>query len=195
MPEVHMSDKEKPLPKPPSSPFGRKKRFEKDEEDVPLMADQIAMAQAEGRLEEFLNRELPDNEHAKKLVSMMMGMTGMAQEAASQPPAAGKACSGAGSDTPPAQPPEDILNAVHAGDVRALIELLARERSKLSPHEQAEGGGDDASVEPASEKPSIEKETVDLLIGIAADNDLSLDWVIMRALRLYISDYRKSGRL
>jgi hypothetical protein len=195
MPEVHMSDKEKPLPKPPSSPFGRRKRLERDEEDVPLMADQIAMAQAEGRLDEFLKRELPDNEHAKKLVSMMMGMTGMGQGAALQPPAAEKAGSGAGSDTPRGQPPEDILNAVHAGDVQALMGLLERERRKLSPHERVEEGGDDASAEPASEKPSIEKETIDLLVGIAADNDLSLDWVIMRALRLYISEYRKNGRL
>jgi hypothetical protein len=195
MPEVHMSDKEKPLPKPPSSPFGRNKRLEKDKGDVPLMADQIAMAQAEGRLEEFLKRELPDNEHAKKLVSMMMGMTGMVPGTALQSPAAEKACSGAGSGASPGQPPEDILHAVHAGDVRAIMGLLERERSKLSPHEQAEEGGDDSSVEPACEKTSVEKETVDLLIRIAADNDLSLDWVILRALRLYVSEYRRSGRL
>jgi hypothetical protein len=194
MSEVTMSDRKKPLPKPPSPPFGRKERPEKDGEDVPLMADQIAMAQAEGRLEEFLAKELPDNEHARKLVSMMMGMTGMAQGETVQPPVAEKPSSGAGATMSPGQPPEDILNAVHAGDVRTLMGLLERERSRLSPREQTGGGCSDAS-ETAPGKPSIEKETIDFFIRIAADNDLSLDWVIMRALRCYIDEYRKSGRL
>ncbi len=190
-----MSDRERPLPKPPSSPFGRRKRPEKGEEDVPLMADRMAMAQAEGRLEEFLERELPDNEHAKKLASMMIGMTGMAQGGTLQPPAEGKPCSGAEPEISPAQPPEDILTAVHAGDVQGLVGLLERERRKRSPDERPAEGVSGAAGKPAAEKPSIEKETLDLLIDIAAENDLSLDWIILRALRLYIMEYRESGRL
>ncbi len=190
-----MSDQEKSLPKPPSSPFGRKRRRERSEEDVPLMADQIAMAQAEGRLGEFLERELPDSEHARKLVAMMMGMTGMAQEETLQPPTGEKPPSKEASDMPAAQPPEDVLNAVHAGDVQALIGLLDRERRMRSQGEEAAAGAAGAPERPAADKPSFEKETIDLLVNIASDNEVSLDWIIMRALRLYIMEYRKTGRL
>jgi hypothetical protein len=195
VPEVNMSDKEKPLPKPPSSPFGRKRRHEKSGEEVPLMADRIAMAQAEGRLGEFLERELPESEHARKLVAMMMGMTGMAQEETLQPPIGEKPLSKVEPDMPAAQPPEDVLNAVHAGDAQALMGLLDREHRKRSPDEKTADGTADAPGMPAAEKPSLEKETIDLLVGIAADNDVSIDWIIMRALRLYIGEYRKTGRL
>jgi hypothetical protein len=189
-----MSDREKPLPKPPVASFGRGTRQKRDEEAAPLMADQIAIAQAEGRLEEFLKREFPDNEHAKKLVSMMMGMTGMAQGETLAPPADGPS-SGAGSGTHSMRPPEDILNAARAGDVQALMGLLQRERLNLSPEQETAGGADGVPEEPSPQKPSIEKETLDLLVGIADENDLSLDWVILRALRLYVSEYRKTGRL
>ena len=71
-----MSEKEKPLPRPPKTPFGRN-RFEQREEDAPLMADRMAAAMAEGKLEEFMKEEMPDNDYARALASMMMGMTGM----------------------------------------------------------------------------------------------------------------------
>src|SRR5512135_840359 len=73
-----MSDtrKEKPLPKPPHTAFGRKKPTEHAEGDT-LLADRLAEAMAEGKIEDFLKQELPDNEYARNLTSMMMGMTGM----------------------------------------------------------------------------------------------------------------------
>ncbi len=73
-----MSDtkKEKPLPKPPHTAFGRKKPAEHEEGDT-LLADRLAAAMAEGKIEEFLKQEMPDNEYARNLTSMMMGMTGM----------------------------------------------------------------------------------------------------------------------
>ena len=37
----------------------------------------MAQAAAEGKLDEFLKQEMPDNEYARNLASMMMGMTGM----------------------------------------------------------------------------------------------------------------------
>ena len=72
-----MSKQEKLLPKPPNTPFGRKRHFEEDESKDPLIADEMVQAMAEGKLEEFLKKELPDNEYARKLAEMMMGMTGM----------------------------------------------------------------------------------------------------------------------
>jgi hypothetical protein len=190
-----MSDREKPLPKPPSSPFGRKRRLEENGDTVPLMADRLAMAAAEGKLEEFIKAEIPGGEHAKKLVSMMMGMTGMAQGEELKASPGEEPCPGAVADTPSAQPPEDVLKAVHSGDVQALMGLLERERRKRSSNERAGARVADAAGEPAVEMPSIEKETVDLLIKIAEDNDLSLEWVVLRALRVYIEEYRKTGRL
>jgi hypothetical protein len=190
-----MSDKEKSLPKPPSSPFGRRRQSEENAEDGPLMADRIALAAAEGRLEEFIKTEIPEGEYAKKLVSMMMGMTGMAQGEALQASPGEEPCPRAAAGTPSAEPPDDVLKAVHSGDVQALMGLLERERRKRFPDESAAEEIGAAAGQPAVEKCSIEKETVDLLIKIAEDNDLSLEWVIMRALRVYIEEYRKTGRL
>ncbi len=190
-----MSDREKPLPKPHTSRFGRKKRLEEEEEDVPLMADRIAMAQAEGKLDEFLEGELPDSEHARKLVSMMMGMTGMSQAETVKSPPAENPSSNEKRDTPSAEPPEDILSAARAGDVQGLVGLLDRERRRRFPNETATQETPGSPERPAAEVPSVEKETIDLLLGIARDNDLSLDWIIMRALRLYIGEYKKTGRL
>src|SRR6266540_6002203 len=72
-----MADKDKPLPKPPNKAFGNKKRFEEEDDQSTLIADRMAAAMAEGKLDEFIKQELPDNEYARNLVSMMMGMTGM----------------------------------------------------------------------------------------------------------------------
>jgi hypothetical protein len=70
------SDKEKPLPKPPTSAFGRKERPDQEDQTT-LLADRMAAAMAEGKLDEFLKQEMPDNEYARNLATMMMGMTGM----------------------------------------------------------------------------------------------------------------------
>lgn len=135
-----MPDNEKPLPGTPTSAFGQRSP-EDGSKNAPLMADQIAKAVAEGSLEEFIDKEMPDNEHARKLVSMMMGMTGM-------------------------PPPEGI----EAGPVKA-----------------GKTGRDTT--------PAIDKEIIDQLIRIAADNNLTLDWLTLRALKLYVEEYLKTGRL
>src|SRR5512134_1191957 len=115
-----MSEKEKPLPKPPSTPFGRKRRAEEDRE--PLMADQIAQAAAEGKLDEFIRQEVPDNEYARGLVSMMLGMTGMLPPEGLKPAPTGEKTADTGGEAetpgePPPMPSEDILKAVKSGDV------------------------------------------------------------------------------
>jgi len=50
---------------------------EEKETQGPLIADQMAMAAACGNLDEFMQKNLPDNEHGAEAALMMMGMTGM----------------------------------------------------------------------------------------------------------------------
>ncbi len=192
-----MAEQEKPLPRPPQTPFGMKRRFGQ-EESQSLMADELARAAAEGRLDEYIRQEVPDSEYARNLVSMMMGMTGMADMKPPEAPAgmrAGEASAAVGgepqgADTPAAPSPE-VLEAIQAGDVAGLKKLLKQEHEKrtgvTSP--QIEGH------QPAEELPAPEKEVIERLITIASDNGLTLDWVIFRALKLYAEEYGKTGRL
>jgi hypothetical protein len=48
-----MSKEERALPKPGKTPFSRKRREEEGQDDL-LIADQMAMAAAEGKLDEYL---------------------------------------------------------------------------------------------------------------------------------------------
>jgi hypothetical protein len=184
-----VSEKERPLPQPSNSAFGRKGRRYEDMEDRALMADEIARAAAEGRLEDFLSKEVPDNDYARSLVSMMMGMTGMASVV--QPPNAGKEPSSSAPAENPSEPPAEVIEAVRENDVEGLKELLQREHKKRHP-------GEEPAVErqtDVSPKPSIEREVIENLVKIASDNDVSLDWLSLRALKLYVQEYQKSGRL
>ena len=195
-----MSGKDKPLPKPPNTPFGRKKRFESSESTSPLIADKMAMAMAKGSLDEFIKEELPDNEHARKLAEMMMGMTGMTDMMSSGKPVSDKKKF----DNNPAQakekkssfdqPPEDVVNAVKSGDVQELKDLLKREHNKRSPNSTTDDVKDKKN-KPATSQALIEKATIEQLIKIAADNDLSIDWIFFRALKKYVEDYQKTGDL
>ena len=166
------------------------------------MADQMAMAMSQGKLDEFLQKELPDNEHARKLAEMMMGMSGMM-------PSGGfsgnpvpkteefpKAPEEHGERSSEARAPEDIVNAVQAGDLQGLMGLLAKEHAKRTgssvtdtPHEEKN------SIAPSSAGPAVDKEVLDLLMKIASDNDLSLDWLFFRALKRYVEEYKKTGNL
>lgn len=199
-----MPKKEKPLPKPPSTPFGRKRSFEDNENRDPLMADRMAMAMSQGKLDEFLRKELPDNEHARKLAEMMMGMSGMMPAGGlSGDPAPeteefskGPASEEQGERSSDTQPPEDIVTAVQAGDLQGLMGLLAREHIKRTgssitdtPHEEKN------STAPSSAGPAVDKEVIDQLMKIATDNDLSLDWLFFRALKRYVEEYKKTGNL
>ena len=200
-----MSEKERPLPQPPSTPFGLKKRFEQPGEDSPLVADQLAMAMAEGKLDEYIEQEMPDNEHARKLAMMMMGMSGMADTV---PPAKKDAAEKPEEESNevlpeakvPFQPPEDLVKAAVDGDVKGLMEILHREYEKINPRSilsEAHSGtpADKRSAAEQGTTPAVEKEIVDALAAIADENSLTMDWLILRAMKLYVQEYKKTGRL
>lgn len=179
-----MQRQDRPLPRPRSGRFKAPEEFVQ-EDDTPLMADRIAGAAAEGRLEEFLKKELPDNEFAGKLVSLMMGMTGMA-------PSEGHVTDTGENRSSGARPPEDLLRSVAAGDMNEVTAILKREHEKRSPgQEQDESKKDN----PSSEMSYAEKEVLDSLIKIASENAVTMDWIVLRALKLYIREYYQSGRL
>lgn len=197
-----MSGKERSLPKPPTKAFGRERRFEEDDGRMPLMADQMAEAAASGRLEEFLRQEIPDNEYARRLAMMMMGMSGMMHPGGSplsrsdEPVACselkgGEPVSG-GEMSPAPEPPEDVLKAIQKGDVKEVMDLLAREHKQRSSDPSVVDEKSDAL--PSGLSP-LEKDTLGRLMGIASENGLTMDWIVMRALRLYVEEYRKTGRL
>jgi len=166
------------------------------------MADRIAMAMSEGKLEEFMEKELPDNEYARSLAMMMLGMTGMASGRSSPASAAtssenekGEAERAGESSQKPSDdhPPEDVMKAVRAGDVGELTALLEREHRRRTS---------DAGARSPEERPEeisglspVERETLNSLMKIASQNNLTMDWVVLRALRLYVDEYRKTGRL
>jgi len=196
------SDKEKPLPKPPTTAFGRRNRPEQEDQTT-LMADRMAAAMAEGKLEEFLQQEMPDNEYARNLATMMMGMTGMM-------PAGGTAVSShtpenreqllssensTSGQTPSAEGiPGDIKKAIQGGDVRELMDLLRREHQKRRPGAET-NPADEVSASQPVDQPTIDKELIDALIRIATDNSVTLDWIMLRAIKLYVQEYQKTGRL
>ncbi|MGD0885147.1 MAG: hypothetical protein ABSA46_09800 [Thermodesulfovibrionales bacterium] len=167
------------------------------------MADHMAAAMAEGTLDEFLRREMPDNEHARKLAMMMMGMTGMlppeglpsaeakGAEGQTQMPAAGEPSQ---ETTLAVGPPEDVFKAVHEGDVKGLMGLLEREYHTRQTGAEA-STTETKKMHPSPEQSMIEKEIIDQIMNIASENSLSLDWIITRALRLYVQEYQKTGRL
>ncbi len=160
-----MSKKEKPLPIPPSSPIGRRRGFMQNEEDEPLMADQIAKAMAEGKLEEFLQKKIPDNEYSRALTMMMLKMTGMLpSEGIPSIPEEEPVHRILRKKPSITYPPEDIINAVKSSNVKELLGLL-------------------------------EKETIEQLIKIASENNVTLDWIVLRALRVYVQEYLKTGRM
>jgi hypothetical protein len=191
-----MADKNKPLPKPPSRPSGKSRPFGEQEEPT-LLADRIARAVAEGRMEELMGTEIPDNEQARKLVSMMMGMTGMSLPPDFEP-AAGKQGGQNGPETgrgaAPEAPPEDIIKATRGGDVEGLKKLLRKEHAARSGRGE-EKSAQEAPAAPPADLSSNEKEVIDHLIAIAKDNGVTMDWLILRALKVYVQEYDRTGRL
>lgn len=192
------SKKEKPLPKPPHTAFGRKKPGEPREEEGTLLADRLAEAMAQGKVEDFLKQELPDNEYARSLTSMMMGMTGMmpmsGEAKAPQPPGKTGQAVPREDAAPTKELPEDVRAAIQGGDVEGLTDLLHREHRKRMP--DAENTPVEEPVSPPMPaQPAIDKDLIDALIKIAGENGVTLDWMILRAIRLYVQDYGKTGRL
>ena len=197
-----MSKKERDLPKPGKTPFSRKRPENEGQDDL-LMADQMAMAAAEGKLNEYLQQEIPEGEYAKKLAMMMMGMTGIlpnegglpvAEEALRSPSEAAETGQVQEGEEAPAVP-EDVVNAVQTGDVEKLKELLAREKQRRDP-DSGEMSGEALNPDQRQPSPSmIEKDMLDLMIKVAFDNKVSVDWLMARALKLYLEEYQKTGRL
>jgi predicted amidohydrolase YtcJ len=200
-----MSQNEKPLPKPPSTPFTRKRTGEQGEERESLTADRMAAAMAEGKLDEFLKQEMPDNEAARKMATMMMGMTGMmsmggppmAPTAPAQAqPSHSAEMNAADQISPPGEVPEDVRKAIESGDVQGLKDLLRREYLKRTPGATFDNSDEAAAPPPqASGMPVIDKELIDAMIQIAKDNSVTMDWMILRAIKVYVEEYRKTGKL
>jgi hypothetical protein len=197
-----MSQNEKPLPKPPSTPFGRKRAGEQREEQEPLTADRMAAAMAEGKMEEFLKKEIPDNEHARKLANMMMGMSGMMPAGAGfsldQPAVAAR--EGDAQPSSQQEVPAEVVKLVQDGDVKGLMDILRQEHLKRSPEAAVSGTMETVSApETMSSQPggmpTIDKELIDAMIQIAKDNSVTVDWIILRAIKVYVEEYRKTGKL
>lgn len=198
-----MSDKERPLPKPPNKAFGKKNNFESREEPS-LLADRMAAAAAEGKLEDFLRDEMPDNEYARNLASMMMGMTGMMT--GSMPgmnmnpdPERRKERPEPAGEVPSPEIPEDVRSAIMSSDLQGLMGLLRREHQKRHPDAAAEAPGETAplpqEISSLNQRPVIDKEIIDALVQIATENCVTLDWILLRAIKLYVQEYQKTGKL
>jgi len=193
-----MAENERPLPRPPKTPFG-KTQPGPEEGGQGLLADRMAEAAALGKLDEYLERELPDSEQARALAKMMMGMTGMMPGGASPVPQGERAVDRPEGSEAASAPPEDVIRAVKGGDVKGLMDMLRREHQKRSP-----GAGDVTApaeaeaqaAQPAGQpQPAIDRELIDVLIRIASDNSVTLDWIILRAVKVYVEEYRKTGKL
>lgn len=199
-----MSKKERDLPEPGKTPFSRKRTDYEGQNEL-LMADRMALAAAEGKLKEYLEQEIPEGEYAKKLAMMMMGMTGVLPPGGELPVT--EEDQGRSSESTQtrqteeigsgdaAAVPEDVVKAVQSGDVEKLKELLAREKQRRDPYSaEARKEGGNAEQRPQSEA-ILEKDMLDALLRIASENNLTIDWVVARALRLYLEEHQKTGRL
>lgn len=93
-----------------------------------------------------------------------------------------------------AQPAQDSIKAVCSGDVNSLKDLLAREHKKRMPGVTASRISEENTAR-FLEQPGIERELIEELMKIAADNGLSPDWVLIRALKVYVREYQKTGQL
>ena len=90
--------------------------------------------------------------------------------------------------------PEEILKAVQSGDVKSLKELLAREHRKRMP-DAADLSISEENASRFLEQPGLEKDLMASIMKIASDNGLPPDWVLVRALKVYVREYHRTGRL
>ena len=194
-----MKKKDRSLPRPSKTPFGRNRAGE-EENNQELLADRMAEAAALGNLDQLLDRELPDSEHARALANMMMGMTGMLpQESGPSPASPVEAAGPEPAERPSPDAPPGVREAVLSGDVQGLIEMLRQEHRKRS------GGAETSPAAAASEPPAAsgaaeglppeEKAVLDRLVALAREHRVSPDWIILRALKLYLEEYERTGRL
>jgi hypothetical protein len=212
-----VTESDRPLPTPPRSRFGRDSREEAGPASG-MLSDRMALAAAEGRLEEFLQHEIPGGDHARNLAMMMMGMSGMMpMETPAGPPQAvsmhtqAPAASDAQTAISPEVPPE-VLAAIQQGDVANLMGILRAEHAKRA----GLGDAQQSPLAPTADHPAvpapvlptaqstagagegragIDAAIIDELIRISADNGVTVDWLMLRAVKLYVEEYRKTGRL
>jgi uncharacterized protein (UPF0264 family) len=105
-----------------------------------------------------------------------------------------------------------VLAAIQQGDVANLMGILRAEHAKRSgsgaaaeeaPQVPAAASASrppvpspEPSVSPAVAGPAgIDTAIIDELIRISKDNDVTVDWLMLRAVKLYVEEYRKTGRL
>ena len=211
-----MNQSDRPLPNPPRSRFGRDSQ---EEAPAPgMISDRMALAAAEGRIEEFLQHEIPAGEHARTLAMMMMGMSGMLpMETPAGPPQAvathmpSPVVSDAQTDDSPEVPPE-LLAAIQQGDVANLMGILRAEHAKRAGSGAASDELSQAPAAASAARPpvpapepaaaasgagpaGIDTAIIDELLRISADNDVTVDWLMLRAVKLYVAEYQKTGRL
>lgn len=186
-----MPKKRKDLPEPPRGPFGRR-RPSGEGTEAPRTADLLAEAMMKGRVEEFMEEEFGDVPRAKELAMMMLGATGM-MPASPKSKAEGKASGikpagthGKKAKKPP-EAPKEVLEAAEKGDVETLGKLLA---DALGEH-----SGGKAPRKKVPGEPNFDKADIDTILEIAAKNNVSADWVLARAIKLYARDYRATGRI
>jgi hypothetical protein len=194
-----MSAKKRSLPRPGHKAFGPEKRFERDAEKPALLAERMAVAMAQGKLDEFIESELEGSEQAKKLAMMMLNMGGMVPPVAlpvDEKTPVEKPSSKTGRK---AEIPAGVENAAMEGDVKELMKILEEEHGKRSAGAGAEKGGRPGKKAKTKKGPPEvspeEKRIIDRIIKIASENDVTVDWVISRALSLYVRDYETTGRL
>ena len=212
-----MTENDRPLPTPPRSRFGQEAP-EAAGAASGMISDRMALAAAEGRLEEFLQHEIPEGDHARNLAMMMMGMSGMMPMEMPTGPAPAASPLSPDSPAPDAQPdasievPPEVLAAIQQGDVGNLMTILRAEHAKRSglgaaadspapPSGAAPPGWPPASspipspAPPTEGRAGIDAAVIDQLIRISADNDVTVDWLMLRAVKLYVAEYQKTGRL
>jgi len=212
-----VTESDRPLPTPPRARFGRDSQQEADPASG-MISDRMALAAAEGRLEEFLQHEIPGGDHARNLAMMMMGMSGMMpMEMTAGPPQAVATPSPAppGSDAQTvvaAEVPPEVLAAIQQGDVANLMSILRAEHGKRTAPGAPADEAPQAPASPSAARPpvpspepsavasvagpaGIDTAIIDELIRISADNDVTVDWLMLRAVKLYVAEYQKTGRL
>ncbi len=211
--------KERPLPQPPGKKEKRLPGPSGREETGGLIFDKLQQAIAEGKAEEFMKENLPggpEGEYARKLAGMMMEMSGVPFSGGQEGGYGGAAPEqkkgsekkknpedkGGEGERPMTKVPQDVLQAAMAGNVSVLADLLKQEYGGL----KKEYGGlerEHAEEQPGAagqkEQPNngslLEKEVLDSLFEISVDNNLAMDWLVYRALKLYIKKYRETGQL
>lgn len=184
-----MPKREKQLPRPKRTPFGVVRDHDNDGGETPLTADRMMLAMSQGKLDEFLDSELHGNQYARALADMMMGMTGMLPSFnATQSIKQGDSLSNAGQPAGFGEP---------SGGSEEVSSILKKQFEEGRPSPATPSSGD-SSFHPelqGSMPGSIDKQTLEDFMNIAKENHLSIDWLMLRAVRLFVQDYKKTGRL